>query len=199
MKQPDIRRLLEFQQMLLNFSHIERRLKRKHVDDTFIRENDTEHSYNLAMTAWFLTEHFPELDQEVVIKLALVHDLVEVHAGDTYIYAEDAILATKKSREKAALVQLKKEWADFKNMTSYIEVYEERKTSEAKFIYALDKIMPMMQIYINEGKTWQEEGITVAKLHGVKQNKIALSPEIEPYYDQLRVILLNSPHLIPSE
>jgi putative hydrolase of HD superfamily len=198
-KQPDIRRLIEFQQMLLSFSHIERRLKRKHLDDVFVRENDTEHSYNLAMTAWFLTEYFPELDQDLAIKLAMVHDLVEIYAGDTYVYADTSILATKESREKAALARLKSEWADFKAMTHLIEEYEHRRTPEAKFVYALDKIMPIMQIYINEGKTWQEEGITVAKLHHYKENKIALSPEIQPYYDQLRAILLNSPHLIPAE
>jgi putative hydrolase of HD superfamily len=196
MTKPSAERLIEFQQLLLAFSHIERRLKRKHVDNSFIRENDTEHSYNLAMSAWFLCEFFPNLDQNVVIKLALVHDLVEVHAGDTYIYAPADVIATKEAREAAALQQLRAEWHDFPDMIRCIEAYEQRSTPEAKFVYALDKVMPMMLIYTNEGKTWHEEGITVDQLHSSKQSKVALSPEIEPYYNQIREILLNSPDLI---
>lgn len=198
MKQPDIQRLLEFQKLLLDFAHIERVLKRKH-HGTYIRENDTEHSYNLAMTAWYLSEYFPDLDQTTVIKTALVHDLVEVHAGDTYIYADQATLATKAEREAAALQQLKKDWADFPGMLSCIENYEHRATAESRFVYALDKVMPVMLIYGNEGKTWQEEGITVKQLHGAKFNKVSVSPEIEPYYHELRKILLASPHLIKPE
>jgi putative hydrolases of HD superfamily len=195
MKQPDAQRLIEFQRLLLAFSHIERRLKRKHHGN-YIHENDTEHSYNLAMTAWFLSAYFPALDKNAVIKLALVHDLVEVHAGDTYIYATPDIIATKPAREAAALKQLRREWQDFPDMITYIEDYELRKTPEATFVYALDKVMPMMLIYINEGKTWHEEGITVDQLHTSKQNKVALSPEIEPYYNEIKEILLNSPDLI---
>ncbi|MEO6513926.1 MAG: HD domain-containing protein [Candidatus Saccharimonadales bacterium] len=195
MKKPDAQRLIEFQKLLLAFSHVERHLKRRHLD-TYLHENDTEHSYNLAMTAWFLCEYFPELNQHEVIKLALVHDIVEVHAGDTYIYASPEVIATKQSREKAALAQLHKDWQDFPDMVNHIENYEYRSTPEAKFVYALDKLMPMMLIYINDGKTWHEEGITVDQLHTSKENKVALSPEIAPYYYEIREILLKSPHLI---
>lgn len=198
MNQPDIHRLLEFQKLLLDFAHIERVLKRKH-HGKYIRENDTEHSYNLAMTAWFICEYFPELDQLTVIKTALVHDLVEVHAGDTYIYADQATLATKAEREAAALERLKEEWADFPDMLLSIENYEHRDTPEARFVYALDKLMPMMLIYGNEGKTWQEEGITVKKLHTAKQQKVAVSPEINPYYEKMYELLLASPDLIKPE
>ena len=83
----DITRLLELQRLLAAFSQVERMNHRKHAD-AFVPENDTEHSYNLAMTAWYLAKWFPELNRDLLIRYALVHDLVEVHAGDTYIWFE---------------------------------------------------------------------------------------------------------------
>jgi putative hydrolase of HD superfamily len=199
MKQPNIERLLEFQHLLLKFSHIERRLKRKHVDDNFIPENDTEHSYNLALTAWFLASHFPKLDEAKVIKLSLVHDLVEIHAGDTYVYAKAELLASKPAREAAALKQLQAEWQDFSEMTESIKEYEKRDTAEAKFVYALDKVMAVMLIYTNDGFTFREDNITVKMLEEAHRHRVALSPEILPYYDELMNLLLQSPHLISPE
>src|SRR5487761_1693983 len=110
MKKPDIHRLIEFQSLLHQFQAIERVT---HVPGKFEPENDTEHSYNLALSAWFLAQYFPHLDRDKIIRYALVHDLVEIHAGDTYIYADQATIDTKKEREHAALLQLEKDWPDF--------------------------------------------------------------------------------------
>ena len=198
MKKPTIRRLIEFQKLLLKFSHIERVIHRTHPNQSdYTVENDTEHSYNLALTAWYLAGYFPELDRDLVIRLALVHDLVEIHAGDTYIYADEVTLASKVAREAKALIQLEQEWADFPDMTQHIKAYEHRSTPEAKFVYALDKIMPMMTIFINDGYTWKQEDITLTRLKSVKESKVALSPEVIPYYNELCKILEESPHLIP--
>ncbi len=162
-------------------------------------ENDTEHSYNLTMTAWFLTPHFPELDKDLLIRYALVHDLVEVHAGDTYIYGSNEELSTKAEREKVAAEKLHKDWPDFSEMHELIEDYEARANPEARFIYALDKIMPIMQIYIHEGYTWQKEGITAEQLHANKYDKVKLSPEVSPYYDEPYELLLAAPDFIPPK
>lgn len=195
MKKPDIGRLIELQKLLLAFSQVDRALERKH-GRAYTPENDSEHSYNLAVTAWFLAPHFPELDRDLLIRYSLVHDLVEIHAGDTDIYAPTHILATKHARETAAAEKLREDWADFPEVHDLIGRYEERADTEARFIYALDKIMPIMQIYINEGHTWQLGGITAAKVHATKADKVALSPEIKPYYDELHALLLASPDLI---
>jgi len=195
MSTPDIARLLELQKLLLQFSQIERITHRQNAAADFVNENDTEHSYNLALTAWFLAEYFPKLDRNLLIRLALVHDLVEVHAGDTYIYADAATLASKQAREAAALKKLQADWADFPDMLGHIESYEKRDTEEAKFIYALDKIMPIMQIYIHNGYTWHQEGITPHQLDAAKRHKIALSPEVTAYYEQLYALLLERPEL----
>lgn len=195
MNKPDIHRLLELQKLLLAFSQVDRVLERKHGEQ-YIHENDTEHSYNLAMTAWFLAPHFPELDANLLIRYGLVHDLVEVHAGDTDVYAPDHIIATKQAREAVAAQKLREDWADFPDIHRLIERYENRADAEARFVYALDKIMPIMQIYINEGHTWKVGGITLGKLDAVKATKVALSPEIKAYYDELYALLLASPELI---
>lgn len=178
---PDIHRLIELQQVLLAFQAIERVT---HIPGTFRPENDTEHSYNLALCAWFLAQYFPQLDRDKVIRFALVHDLVEIHAGDTYIFEKSAV-ATKKQREHEALQQLEKDWPDFPDLTASIKTYETRDSEEAKFVYALDKIMPLLVIFLAEGYTFQKSGVTFDQLHENKQPKVAISPEIKPYYAQL--------------
>lgn len=195
MKQPDLTRLLDLQKLLLKFSQIERVVDRRHKDG-YVRESDTEHSYNLAMTAWFLAPYFPHLDKDELIRIGLVHDLVEVHAGDTYIYANKELLDSKPLREAAALKQLEQEWPDFTELTNTINSYENRTSEEAKFIYALDKIMPIFVIYISDGYSWKKNNITIEKMHTVKKDKVSLSAEIKPYYDALQELLLASPHLI---
>jgi putative hydrolase of HD superfamily len=192
---PSIQRLIELQKLLLVFSQVDRRAHRQHEGE-FIPENDTEHSYNLAMTGWYLAQHFPELDKNLVIQYALVHDLVEIHAGDTYIYGTKDELDSKAQREDDALKKLDAEWADFSDMSKSIHAYEHRLDAESKFVYALDKIMPIMLIYIHDGYTWKKEGVTVDMLYKAKIEKVTKSPEILPYFNELHELLLARPDLI---
>lgn len=194
-KKLPLKRLLEFQRLLLEFSQIDRVVHRKHHAD-MVLETDTEHSYNLAMTAWLLADSFPELNRDLLIRFALVHDLVEIHAGDTYVFADPSHLATKHEREAKALEQLRKDWADFPDMIAHIEMHEKRDSPEAAFIYALDKIMPMMQIYINDGYTWQQENLTLQRLAEAKKTKVAASPAVLEYYEELYKLLKKRPDLI---
>lgn len=196
---PPLSRLLELQQLLLAFSQIDRGAHRRHQAD-FRAETDSEHSYNLAMTAWFLAPYFPRLDANLLIKLSLAHDLVEIHAGDTNAYTDEQGAKTKQAREQAAQLKLAKEWTDFPELHKLIEMYEARLAPEARFVYALDKLMPTMLIYQNEGYSWTiTPNISVKRIHQVKAPKVALSPEIQPYYDELRKLLLSAPHLIQPE
>ncbi|MES2631050.1 MAG: HD domain-containing protein [Patescibacteria group bacterium] len=192
-----LQRLIELQKLLLAFSQVDRRVDREH-DNQYIAENDTEHSYNLAMTGWYLSQWFPELDRNLVIQYALVHDLVEVHAGDTYIYGTDEELASKEHREAKALEKLAADWPDFQSMSDAIHAYENRTDAESRFVYALDKVMPMMLIYINDGYTWKKEGITLDMLYDTKIEKIKISPEVYPYFEQIHALLLERPDLIKN-
>src|ERR1044072_2015223 len=97
MPKPDINRLIELQTALLQFRAIKRTI---HIPPGLEElENDTEHSYNLAILGWFLAGSFPELNRDRIIRLGLAHDLIELHAGDTYAYSDDAALSTKAVRE----------------------------------------------------------------------------------------------------
>lgn len=194
----DIKRLIEFQQLLLDFSSVERVVHRKHQGKKYVAENDTEHSYNLAMTAWFLAKWYPQLDKSLLIKYALIHDLVEVHAGDTYIYGKTDELQSKIKREAEALKKLEKDWADFPDMVQAIHDYEDKATPEARFVYALDKLMPIMVIYIHHGYTWKKKKVTAKMLYDHKLQQVSQSPEILPYFLELHDLLLAHPEIIKA-
>lgn len=196
-KRPDINRLIEFQQMMFKFRDIQRVVYLPGKKDD--HENDVEHSYFLTVSAWFLVSYFPKFDRDKVIRLALAHDIVEVHAGDTFAYGSQKDLSSKKARELAALEKLKTEWPDFGDLTSSIEEYENRASEEAKFVYALDKIMPAMVNFLDGGRVWQEHGITIEKLNLEKMGKIPVSPDILKYYKQLYKIFQQNPRLFPVE
>jgi putative hydrolase of HD superfamily len=164
----------------------------------YIFENDSEHCYNLAMTAWYLGQYFPELDRDKLIRLALVHDLVEIHAGDTFAYGPSEHIASKQAREHAAYQQLRADWPDFAEGIADIKTYESLETPEAAFVYALDKIMPMMQVFLNDGYTWKQEGISLDMQHTVKSPKISRSAEINEYYMQLHKLFMQHPEAFGS-
>lgn len=193
--QPDIHRLVELQKLLSEFTQVERSVHRNHLGK-YVTENDVEHSYNLAMTAWYLSTWFTELDKNLLIQYALVHDLVEVYAGDTYIYGTKDSIDSKQDREAAALKRLKKEWRDFPDMLASIDEYESKKSPEARFVYALDKLMPIMLVYLHDGHSWREAKVTLKMLHEAKIAKVSLSPEILPYFEQIHAFLLEHPELI---
>lgn len=184
---------------MLEFRKIERII---HVQrgKGYIKENDAEHSYDLTMCAWFLAQYFPELDRDLVIRLSLVHDLVELHAGDTFAFADKALLDSKQQREWAAYEQLAKDWADFPELADMIAHYETSASNEAKFVYALDKLMPNIVVYLNQGHTWKTENVSLQTLHENKRQKTAAHAGVARYYEALYQMLLNDhDHLFPAK
>ncbi|MCL2280308.1 HD domain-containing protein [Candidatus Saccharibacteria bacterium] len=194
-KKPNLSRVLDFQKLMGQFSQIERHSHRKR-GTKFVSENDTEHSYDLAMTAWFISQYFPELDSNKIIRLALVHDLVEIYAGDVFAHSSAEEQKKKLISEAKSIKKIVKDWPDFPEMLGAIKDYEKRDTPEARFVYALDKIMPPMLIYINDGYSWRANGVTVKMFYDNKVEKMKLSPEIFPYFDELYELLLTRPDLI---
>ena len=150
-------------------------------------ENDVEHSYNLALLAWYIiADNKLELDTDLVLKYALIHDLVEVYAGDTYLFTtNEEERSTKVQREKDAALRLEKEIPEFAELHQLIERYETRGDKESRFVYALDKVQPMLNIYTDNGRTWKEKGVTIDMLIKHKKEKVALSPDIEIYFNDL--------------
>lgn len=184
-----LERVLAFTEMLQAFQKVDRVPHVPGLGDR--RENDVEHSYTLAMLAWYLVSSEKlDLDADLVLKYGMIHDLVEVYAGDTYIYSKDeAHLASKHEREEAAMQQLKETFPEFDDLHTLIETYEKREDAESKFIYALDKLQPIIHIYMGGGKTWKDMDVTLAMAIENKTPKIAVSPEVSECYEELLVLL----------
>ena len=179
-----LEKLLGFSGMLDAFRLVERVT---YANGTDRMENDTEHSYNLAMLAWYIVDSTRlDLDRDRILRYALVHDLDEVYAGDTYIYSADAAhLASKMEREAAALKRLEEEFPDFPDLHEAAHRYELREDRESRFVYALDKIHPVLESILDGGRIWKEKDISIAMLHDHKKAKVALSPEVQPYFDEM--------------
>lgn len=141
-------------------------------------ENDSEHSFQLAFVAWYLlsAKRLP-FNETKVIKYALAHDLVEAYSGDTFSYTQDkSLLESKTQREHAAAIRIQNEYPEFGDLHQIIEEYEQRTSPEAKFIYALDKILPVINIYLDQGRSWKRDSVSYEMIR-TKDTKIAVSPE----------------------
>ena len=184
----NLEKLLEFNKLLLSFREVERVLFVKGKDE---RENDVEHSFQLAFLGWYIaSSNGLILKIDLIIKYALAHDLVEVYAGDTDVFTKDLSLhANKHEREQRALERIQKEFPEFTELHSIIEGYEKREDTESKFVYALDKLVPALNIYEDGGRTWSQRGITFEMLMTEKISKVAVSPEIDAYFQEFKKIL----------
>ncbi len=181
------KRLLDLQQLLLQFLDIERSVFLPDAARNDRRETDTEHSFHLAMLAWFLSSQYPHLNQALVLKLALTHDIVEIYAGDVMAIGRTAEQEKQKAeREEIALARLKAEWPDFAEMTDMLEMYEHKTSPEAKFVSALDKLMPMMHQILSEGKTWKKWNMSRKEVVKNKDEKTQISTEVNELWKVFR-------------
>ena len=165
-------------------------------------ENDSEHSYQLAMVAWYIIDTDKlKLDKNLCLMYALSHDLVEIYAGDTYIFDKSAKNHTlKKIRERKALLKIKKRFPKFKTLVQIIERYEKKKDKESGFIYALDKILPPIQIFLENGKLWHEKNVSLEMVIQAKKEKIAVSKNIYKYWEELlKKLSKNRKKLFPQQ
>ena len=127
------------------------------------QENDAEHSWHLCLMVLVLAEHAntPNLDVLKVLKMLLIHDIVEIDAGDTFAYdsAQQADQHTRESRAAERIFGLlpADQTAEFRG--SWDE-FEARATPEAKFAAALDRFQPMLQNCLTEGVAWRQNGVT---------------------------------------
>jgi putative hydrolase of HD superfamily len=182
----DLDRLLAF----VKFTHLAHKVERvARIPGETRYATMLEHSYQLALTAWYLIERegLP-LDTARVLKYALVHDLMETYAGDTYLY-DDAARATKREREAAACERMRAEFPEFSELHDLLEAYEQRIDNESRFVYALDKLIDPLNIYLEGGKLWNELGVSLPMIIEKKTDKVALDPTVKTYFDRLLVRL----------
>src|SRR3990167_6828 len=122
-------------------------------------ENDAEHSYQLALVCWSTNEQYHlGLNNELILKFALVHDLVELYAGDTDAHDDKQKIACKKEREEKALKALKAEYK-FDEIINTIERYEKKQDVEAQLVYMMDKFIPGINIHFSKGDYYHSRKI----------------------------------------
>ncbi len=126
-------------------------------------ENDAEHSWHLALMAFLLAEYTDEkVDLLKVMKMVLMHDIVEIDAGDTYCYDEQAKLDKREREEKCAqrvFSILPEEQAN--EMFALWEEFELMETPEARYAAALDRLQPLLLNYTTQGQSWKNHGISI--------------------------------------
>ncbi|CAN5602690.1 HD domain-containing protein [soil metagenome] len=167
--QPDqLVKQIEFIKEIDKLKYIQRKTKLFNSDRN---ENDAEHSWHLAMMAIILAQHAnTEIDVLKVLKMLLIHDIVEIDAGDTFIYD------TQKSHTNTDEERLAAErifgLLPAEQAAEYIAIwdeFEESQTDEAKFARSMDRLEPLLQNASNNGGTWQEFDIDYAKVYEKKQ------------------------------
>ena len=142
------------------------------------RENDAEHSWHIALMAYLFREYAnEEVDILRVMLMCLVHDIVEIDAGDTYAYDAQG-LATQKAREAAARERLYSLLPEDQGaeLAALFDEFEACETPEARFARALDNIQPMMLNHSNGGGDWREHGIAAEQVYR-RQSRTRLGSE----------------------
>jgi putative hydrolase of HD superfamily len=145
------------------------------------RENSAEHSWHLAVMALALAEHAPPgTDIGRVTAMLLVHDVVEIDAGDLFVYADAAQQARQEQAERAAADRIFALLPPGQagRVRGLWDEFEERRTPEARFARALDRLQPMLANLQAGGGTWREHGITadqvLAKVRLIEDGSPAL-------------------------
>ncbi len=142
-------------------------LRRNLIADGSKREDDAAHSWHLAVMAMILEEYSAEkIDISRVIKIALVHDLVEVYAGDTFAYDSKGY-EDKEQRERDAASKLFGMLGDEQGaqIRSLWDEFEAGETAEARYANAIDRIQPLLLNYLTDGHTWKMGGVTSAQVY----------------------------------
>lgn len=157
--------------------------RQTYLTDARRKENDAEHAWHMAIMTILLSEYSnEEIDVLKTVTMLLIHDLVEIDAGDTYAYDEEGN-KTKRAREVAAAdrifgllpedqgQKLRELWDEF----------EEWESAEAKFAHAMDHIQPLMLNAATDGKSWLEHGVRLSQVLGRNQNTAGGSKELWEY------------------
>lgn len=164
-------RLKKQMEFVLELDKIKKIGRQTYISDASRKENDAEHSWHLAVMCMLLAEHANEkIDVLKTMCMVLIHDVVEIDAGDTYAYDEAAAL-TKRDREEKAAERifniLPKDQAVY--MRALWEEFEEAQTPEAKFAHTLDNLQPLMLNDATDGRAWVEHDVAAEKVY--KRNK----------------------------
>lgn len=141
--------------------------RQTHLSGHGRNENDAEHAWHMAVMAYLLQEYSNEkIDILSVIMMCLIHDVVEIDAGDTYAYDEEG-LKTQKARENAAKERIYSLLPEDqkRTLTAIFDEFEENQTAEAKFAHAMDNLQPLLLNNSNGGGDWKEHKVSSAQVY----------------------------------
>ncbi len=148
--------------------------RQTHLSGRGRNENDAEHAWHMAIMAYLLQEYANEpVDVTRVMLMCLIHDVVEIDAGDTYAYDTEG-LKTQKAREDAAKERIYSLLPDDQKqaLQSIFDEFEQNSTPEARFAHAMDNLQPLLLNDSNDGGDWREHQVTAAQVYG-RQSKTA--------------------------
>ena len=180
-------RLQKQMKFILEVDKVKEIFRQTYLSDGSRKENDAEHSWHLALMAVLLKEYAnEEVDLLKVIPMVLIHDVVEIDAGDTYAY-DQAGLATQRERETKAADRifglLPSDQAEvYRTLWEEFEAYE---TAEAKFAHALDNCQPLFLNDASGGKSWREHGVHKSQIYKRNEHTAEGSVEIWEYMKTL--------------
>ena len=150
-------------------------------------ENDAEHAWHMAMMIYLLREYSnEEFDVAKAMMMALIHDIVEIDAGDTYAY-DTAALKTQKEREERAAERIYGLLPDDQRdeLRALFEEFEAGESAEARFAKTMDNFQPLLLNDSNSGADWLEHKVTKSKVVGRQRKSIIGSKEIWEYTSEL--------------
>ena len=162
-------------------------LRQTHLSGNGRRENDAEHAWHMAMMIYLLKEYANEtFDVTKAMMMALIHDIVEIDAGDTYAYDTQA-LKTQKEREERAAERIFGMLPDDQRdeLRALFEEFEAGKSAEARFVKAMDNFQPLLLNNSNGGADWREHKVTRTKVVGRQRSSIYGSEDIWKYTEEL--------------
>ena len=162
-------------------------LRQTHLSGHGRRENDAEHAWHMAMMVYLLREYANEnFDVAKAMMMALIHDVVEIDAGDTYAYDTQALATQKEREEKAAdriFGMLPKDQRD--ELRSLFEEFEMGESPEARFAKVMDNFQPLLLNNSNGGADWREHQVTKSKVVGRQYTSKLGSENIWKYTEEL--------------
>ncbi len=149
--------------LLIELDQLKSVLRRTRVKSAEGRlENSAEHSWHVALMAILMEEHANEpVDIARVVKMLLLHDIVEIDAGDTFVY--DAVASAEQEEKELAAAKRLFGMLPEEQGRALFELwleFEAAESADAKFAKALDRLIPMLLNYHNDGQSWQEHGVT---------------------------------------
>ena len=152
--------------------------RQTHLSGNGRNENDAEHAWHMAIMAYLLREYAnEEVDISRVMLMCLIHDIVEIDAGDTYAYDQDG-LATQKAREDAAKERIFSLLPEDqkKELIGLFDEFEAYETAESKFAHSRDNLQPLILNDSNGGGDWRDHNVTAAQVYG-RQGKTRMGSE----------------------